>query len=128
MTFDFIDRKVLFNEDEVSEMESQSSILKPPDEREVNRIKPNPTLRVQPIFIDPGPKKKPDKGKVPNKSFKSGLCLEITGRVQHERNELKHFIVDDHLETTSNGKSWHGPSVGRGVHIEDGAKCYLECN
>ncbi|KAI6683079.1 hypothetical protein NL676_028992 [Syzygium grande] len=111
MTFDLVGRKVLFNEDEVSEMESRSSILKPPDEREVNRIKPNPTLRVQPIFIDHGLKKKPDKGKMPNKSLKSGLCLEITGRVQHKRNELKHFIVDDHLETTSNGKSWHGPSL-----------------
>lgn len=128
MTFDLVGRKVLFNEDEVSEMESRSSILRPTDEREMNRIKPNPTLQIQPIFIDPGRMKKPDKGKVPNKSLKSGLCLEITGRVQHERNELKHFIVDDHLETTSNGKSWHGPSVSRGSHIEDGVECSLECN
>ncbi|KAF8015006.1 hypothetical protein BT93_H0714 [Corymbia citriodora subsp. variegata] len=97
MTFDLVGRKVLFNEDEVSEMESRSSILKPPDEREMNRIKPNPTLQIQPIFIDPGRMKKPDKGKVPNKSLKSGLCLEISGRVQHERNELKHFIVDNNL-------------------------------
>ncbi|XP_048137118.1 activating signal cointegrator 1 isoform X3 [Rhodamnia argentea] len=103
MTFDLVGRKVLFNEDEVSEMESRSSVLEPPDGREVNRIKPNPTLRIQPIFIDPGLMKKPDKAKVPNKSVESGLCLEITGRVQHERNELKHFI-------------------------EDGAECSLECN
>ncbi|KAI3429926.1 zf-C2HC5 domain-containing protein, partial [Psidium guajava] len=52
MTFDLVGRKVLFNEDEVSEMESRNSLLKPPDKREVNRIKPNPTLRIQPIFID----------------------------------------------------------------------------
>ncbi|KAI6705515.1 hypothetical protein NL676_008477 [Syzygium grande] len=54
-------RKVLFNEDEVSEMESRNRILKPPDERQVFRIKPNPTIRIRPIFIDPSPTKKPDK-------------------------------------------------------------------
>ncbi|KAI6705507.1 hypothetical protein NL676_008469 [Syzygium grande] len=54
-------RKVLFNEDEVSEMESRNRILKPPDERQVFRIKPNPTIRIRPIFIDPSPTKKLDK-------------------------------------------------------------------
>ncbi|KAI6683075.1 hypothetical protein NL676_028988 [Syzygium grande] len=47
----WLSKKVLFNEDEASEMESRNSILKPPDEREVNKIKPNPTLGIQPIFL-----------------------------------------------------------------------------
>lgn len=80
--------QVMLNEDEVSELESENRILlRPPDEREVNRIKPNPTLRVQPIFIDPGVTKKPVKGKQANRCLPNGLCLEITGRVQHDNNE-----------------------------------------
>ncbi|KAI6705530.1 hypothetical protein NL676_008492 [Syzygium grande] len=61
MILDLDGRKVLFNEDEVSEMESRNRKLKLPDERRVFRIKPNPTIRIRPIFIDPSPTKKPDK-------------------------------------------------------------------
>lgn len=83
----------MLNEDDVSELKTENSILlQPADERQVNRIKPNPTLRVQPIFIDPG--KKPAKGKQTNRCVPSGLCLEITGRVQHDNNELKNFMID----------------------------------
>ncbi|KAJ8772957.1 hypothetical protein K2173_028134 [Erythroxylum novogranatense] len=86
VSFDLVGRKVLVNEDEASELKLENRILRPPDEREreVNRIKPNPNLRIQPIFIDPGPTKKPGKGKQPTKSLPNGLCLEITGRVQHD--------------------------------------------
>ncbi|KAB1199351.1 Activating signal cointegrator 1 [Morella rubra] len=94
VTFDLLGRKVLLNEDEVSELESENRILRPLEEREVNRIKPNPNLKVQPVFVDPGPSKKPDKGRQPNKGLTNGLCLEITGRVQHESNELKYFSKD----------------------------------
>lgn len=88
----------MVNEDEVSELESENRILRPPDEREINRIKPNPTLRVQPVFMDPGPSRKPAKGKQLNKSLENGMRLEITGRVQHDSNELKHFMPDNQLE------------------------------
>ncbi|GMH01380.1 hypothetical protein Nepgr_003219 [Nepenthes gracilis] len=82
VAFDLVGRKVLFNEDEFSELESQSSILRPPDDREVNRVKPNPTLGVQPIFVEPGPRERSDKGKTLSKGLSKGLCLEISGRVQ----------------------------------------------
>ncbi|TXG50475.1 hypothetical protein EZV62_022999 [Acer yangbiense] len=103
VTFDLLGRKVLLNQDEASELESENRILlRPQDEREVNRIKPNPSLQVQPIFIDPGvTKKQPVKGKkqtnrhLPN----GGLCLEITGRVQHDNNELKHLMIENQAET-----------------------------
>ncbi|XP_040987987.1 activating signal cointegrator 1 [Juglans microcarpa x Juglans regia] len=99
VTFDLLGRKVLLNEDEVSEIESENRILRPRDEREVNRIKPNPSLRVQPVFLDPGSTKKPDKGRQPNKGLTKGLCLEITGRVQHDSNELRYFLKDRQVAT-----------------------------
>ncbi|KAL4362065.1 hypothetical protein GQ457_04G016400 [Hibiscus cannabinus] len=95
VTFDLVGRKVLLNEDEVSELESENRILlRPPDEREANRIKPNPNLKLQPVFVNPVPSKKPSKSKQPSKSPINGLCLEITGRVQHDSNELKYFMKD----------------------------------
>ncbi|XVE56952.1 hypothetical protein DITRI_Ditri04bG0052500 [Diplodiscus trichospermus] len=99
VTFDLVGRKVLLNEDEVSELESENRILlRRPDEREVNRIKPNPSLRMQPVFLNPAPGKKPSKSKQPSKSPAGGLCLEITGRVQHDSNELKYFMKDKQIE------------------------------
>ncbi|XP_021286169.1 activating signal cointegrator 1 [Herrania umbratica] len=99
VTFDLVGRKVLLNEDEVSELESENRILlRPPDEREMNRIKPNPNLRVQPAFLNPAPSKKPFKSKQPSKSPGNGLCLEITGRVQHDSNELKYFMTKKQIE------------------------------
>ncbi|KAG7954873.1 hypothetical protein I3843_11G042800 [Carya illinoinensis] len=99
VTFDLLGRKVLLNEDEVSDIESENRILRPRDEREVNRIKPNPSLRVQPVFLDPGSTKKPDKGRQPNKGLTKGLCLEITGRVQHDSNESRYFLKDRQVAT-----------------------------
>ncbi|KDP31242.1 hypothetical protein JCGZ_11618 [Jatropha curcas] len=101
VTFDLVGRKVLVNQDEVSEIESENRILRPPDEREreVNRIRPNPNLRIQPIFMDPGPSKKPVKGKQPDKSLPNALCLEVTGRVQHDSNELKYSMIGNQWET-----------------------------
>lgn len=91
------------NEDEVSELESKNRILlRPPDEREANRIKPNPNLKLQPVFLSSVPSKKGSnsKSKQPSKSPVSGLCLEITGRVQHDSNELKYFMTDKKIEAT----------------------------
>ncbi|KAL1108432.1 hypothetical protein V6Z11_D03G109600 [Gossypium hirsutum] len=99
VTFDLVGRKVLLNEDEISELESENRILlRPPDEREANRIKPNPNLKLQPVFLSPVPSKKGSKSKQPSKSPVSGLCLEITGRVQHDSNELKYFMTDKKME------------------------------
>lgn len=95
MTFDLVGRKVLTNKDEVSESEMENRILRPPDEREANRIKPNPTLKLQPIFIDPGTGRRPVKGNHLNKGVLTGLCLEISGRVQHDNNDLKRIVMDN---------------------------------
>ncbi|KAI4336001.1 hypothetical protein L6164_014583 [Bauhinia variegata] len=107
VTFDLVGRKVLLNEDEVSELQSDNRILRPPDEREVNRIKPNPTLRIQPIFVDPGLSKKPakDRDRQQNEGLSKGLCLEITGRVQHDSNDVKYFRMESQLAAASNGSS-----------------------
>lgn len=100
ISFDLLGRKVLLNENEASEPLQKSILLKPANEREVNRIKPNPTLEIQPIFIDPGPSKQNGTGKAKHvkKGVSTGLCLEISGRVQHDSSELKHH---DHLDITS---------------------------
>lgn len=75
------------NEDEASQEMQNRILLRPPEEREEIRIKPNPNLKVQPIFIDPGPRKA-TKDKNLNKGLSTGVCLEISGRVQHRTNEL----------------------------------------
>ncbi|KAL3528372.1 hypothetical protein ACH5RR_007694 [Cinchona calisaya] len=102
MTFDLVGRKVLMNEDEASEELQNRILLQPSDEREAARIKPNPTLQIQPVFVDPGPRKAPKENL--NKCLSNGLCLEISGRVQHDNNELKHVVLDDRVGTSSNRK------------------------
>ncbi|KAL8457425.1 hypothetical protein ACS0TY_035327 [Phlomoides rotata] len=87
MTFDLLGRKVLLNQDEASAEMENRILLRPLEEREEVRIKPNPNLKVQPVFIDPGPRKTP-KDKNLKKGLNSGLCLEISGRVQYGTNEL----------------------------------------
>ncbi|XP_068308292.1 uncharacterized protein [Pyrus communis] len=125
VSFDLVGRKVLVNEDEASEVESESRILRPRDEKEVNRIRPNPSLKVQPVFVDPGPGKKPVQGRKSNKTLTKGLCLEITGRVQHVSDELKHLMVDNQLETASNGKFSQGMPVSGGT-LDDDGECFLD--
>ncbi|GJV46120.1 activating signal cointegrator 1 [Tanacetum coccineum] len=100
ISFDLLGRKVLLNEEAASEQSQQSILFRPANEREVNRIKPNPTLEIQPIFIDPGHTKKNVDGKAKHvkKGLSTGLCLEISGRVQHDSSEQKHH---DHLEISS---------------------------
>ncbi|XP_010550636.1 PREDICTED: activating signal cointegrator 1 [Tarenaya hassleriana] len=117
MTFDLVGRKVLLNEDDLSELESKNRILGPPDKKEVNRIKPNPTARLIPIFMDPGPTdKKPSRSSSSkNRTGNSGLCLEITGRVQHDRSELRYL--------QSNAEPY---GKNEGLHMEDGGECSLD--
>ncbi|KAK7292214.1 hypothetical protein RIF29_07990 [Crotalaria pallida] len=123
MTFDLVGRKVLLNKDEVSESQSDNRILRPLDEREVNRIKPNPNLKIQPVFVDPGSSKRSAKDRQSNKGPSKGLCLEITGRVQHESNDLQHLMMGSQLATTSNEKIWQVPSVNGRRHAEDDHEC-----
>lgn len=73
--------QVVVNENEASELESEYRILRPAEEGEFCRIKPNPSSQVQPRFIDPGPLRNVSRGL--QTRFQNGLCLEITGRVQH---------------------------------------------
>ncbi|KAI9086453.1 hypothetical protein K1719_031537 [Acacia pycnantha] len=94
VTFDLVGRKVLLNKDEASELQSGSRIMRAPDEREVNRIKPNPNLKIQPIFMDPGLSNKSGKDRQPKKGLSKGLCLEITGRVQRDSNDLKYLMME----------------------------------
>lgn len=122
VAFDLVGRRVLLNQDDASELESGGSILRPPDEREASRIKPNPTLQVQPIFIDPGPRVNPQKEKRSNKSLNKGLCLEISGRVQHDRSEFKRYVEEPHGSSSASdhvqGESWNVITC-----MEDDAEC-----
>ncbi|KAL3640587.1 hypothetical protein CASFOL_015555 [Castilleja foliolosa] len=87
MTFDLLGRKVLMNkDDDASEEMQNSSLLRPSHEKEDIRIKPSPNLKIQPIFIDPGSRRSAKEKSL--SSLSSGLCLEISGRVQHRANEL----------------------------------------
>ncbi|KAK7388947.1 hypothetical protein VNO78_23776 [Psophocarpus tetragonolobus] len=119
VTFDLVGRKVLVNENEVSELQSENRILRPPDEREVNRIKPNPTLTFQPVFVDLGFSRKSAKDKQSHKGISKGLCLEITGRVQHDSNDQKFFMMESQLATASNENVWQVSSGNGGVHVKD---------
>ncbi|AES91264.2 putative Zinc finger, C2HC5-type [Medicago truncatula] len=131
VTFDLVGRKVLLNQDEVSESQPDNRILRAPDVREVNRIIPNPTLKIQPVFVDLGFSKKSandrqaSKGKQSNKGLSKGLCLEITGRVQHDSKDLK-FLQQSQFATDSNGKIWQGPSGNGELHVEDDGECLLD--
>ncbi|ESW27310.1 hypothetical protein PHAVU_003G190700 [Phaseolus vulgaris] len=122
VTFDLVGRKVLVNKDEVSELQSENRILRPRDEREVNRIKPNPTLKFQPVFVDLGFSRKSAKDKQSHKGISKGLCLEITGRVQHDSNDQKYLMMENQLATASNENVWH-VSSGNGVHMEAHGEC-----
>ncbi|KAK7265789.1 hypothetical protein RJT34_33412 [Clitoria ternatea] len=125
VTFDLVGRKVLLNEDEASELQSDNRILRPRDEREVNRIKPNPTLKIQPVFVDLGFSKKSAKDRQSHKGLSKGMCLEITGRVQHDRNDQKYFTMENQLAATSNDKVWQVSSGNGGLHNEDDGDCLL---
>ncbi|KAG0470097.1 hypothetical protein HPP92_016797 [Vanilla planifolia] len=94
ITFDLVGRKVLLNKDEVAELETNYSILRPAEEREQNRIKPNPTVAIKPVFIDTETSNNRPKRKT-NALPSKGLCLEISGRVQHDSNILRRVVDGD---------------------------------
>lgn len=117
--------QVLINKDEASEELQNGILLRPVGEKEATRIRPNPNLKVQPVFVDPGPRKT-SKAKNNKKGPSNGLCLEITGRVQHDTNELSRLIVEGKLHGSSNSNSWHEPSVSRTVRTSDDSECTLD--
>ncbi|KAL5722781.1 hypothetical protein ACHQM5_006256 [Ranunculus cassubicifolius] len=126
VTFDLVGRKVMVNENEAPESGSENRILRAPDEREVNRIKPNPTLKVQPVFVDVPRSVDTTKKKQQSKRPTHGLCLEITGRVQHDGSDLQRPMAVD--TTSSSSITWRQPSVSTGVHIKDDYECSLDYN
>lgn len=117
--------QIVMNEDNASELESENRILRPSDERELNRIKPNPTIRMQPVFMDPGPTRNLAREKQ-NSTLPKGLCFEITGRVQHDRSELQCLAVDGRQETSSSGSIWHDPTVSSNADVTDDNECSLD--
>ncbi|CAL9123908.1 unnamed protein product [Musa textilis] len=117
VTFDLLGRKVILNKDEASDTEC--SILRP-EERESNRIKPNPTVSLQPVFVSTGPRKDPAKGKR-RKRMTNGLCLEISGRVQHDNMEMRQFHGNDHSDHSLSGEGFWQDK-------EDTHECSLDYN
>ncbi|VFQ64199.1 unnamed protein product [Cuscuta campestris] len=128
VTFDLVGRKVLLNQDEVSHELHSGILTRPYEEKEVEaaRIKPNLNHKIQPVFIDPGPRRTPKEEM--NKGLKNGLCLEVTGRVQHDTNKpAPHVMNENHQESSSSAtKPWHEPSVARSPHIPDDNECSLD--
>ncbi|KAF9626144.1 hypothetical protein IFM89_031271 [Coptis chinensis] len=124
VTFDLLGRKVMLNEDEASEIGSESRILRPLDVKEVNRIKPNPTLNVQPVYVDVGRGRERSQSKRPT----NGLCLEITGRVQRDGSELQQSMAVGLQSTDSDGHPWQRPTVKDGLHVKDDYECSLDYN
>jgi hypothetical protein len=100
------------NKDEATEAESDQGIMRPLEQKP--RIQPSPTTREQPFFIETGPvKPKTDRVKQSKKLAKNGLCLEVTGRVQHDDKDSQSFLggkmkKGDHLAYSSFGQVREG--------------------
>lgn len=118
--------QVLVNRDEAPELESEHRILRPVEERELNRMKPNPTVKIQPVLVNTGPSRKPVKGKQ-NKRAANGICLEISGRVQHDDNELRRRITDGSVDSSSSNEGiWQGPLTTGLSYEGDNHDCSLD--
>ncbi|KAF0915397.1 hypothetical protein E2562_036095 [Oryza meyeriana var. granulata] len=111
VTFDLVGRKVILNKDEATVLESEHRILRPPEEKDQSHcIQANPTIREQPVFIETGPvKPKTDRVRQSKRLAKNGLCLEVTGRLQHDDKDLQSFLggkmkKGDHLAYSSFGQ------------------------
>ncbi|KAK8921422.1 hypothetical protein KSP39_PZI020279 [Platanthera zijinensis] len=86
VTFDLVGRKVVLNREEAAESGSDYRLLRPAEEREQIRVKPNPSVRIQPVFIKTGP------SRPQNALPANAVRLEITGRVQHDNKELLRLV------------------------------------
>ncbi|XP_062198739.1 uncharacterized protein LOC133901388 [Phragmites australis] len=115
VTFDLVGRKVILNKDGATELESEHPILRPSEEKDQShRIPPNPTIREQPVFMETGPVKlKSDRVKQSKRLGKNGLCLEVTGRLQHDDKDLQGILSGkmkkgDRLTYSSFGQAREG--------------------
>ncbi|KAL6846578.1 hypothetical protein ACP4OV_024026 [Aristida adscensionis] len=115
VTFDLVGRKVILNKDGATELESEHPIMRPSEEKDhSHRIQPNPTIREQPVFIETGPVKlQTDRIKQSKRLAKNGLCLEVTGRLQHDDKDLQSILSGkmkkgDHLAYSSFGQPREG--------------------
>uniref|UniRef100_A0A453KYE9 Zinc finger C2HC5-type domain-containing protein n=1 Tax=Aegilops tauschii subsp. strangulata TaxID=200361 RepID=A0A453KYE9_AEGTS len=111
VTFDLVGRKVILNKDDAAESESDQGIMRPLEQmHQVQRIQPSPSIREQPVFVETGPvKPRTDRVKQSKKLGKNGLCLEVTGRVQHDDKDPQSFLggkmkKGDHLAYSSFGQ------------------------
>ncbi|KAK3133318.1 hypothetical protein QOZ80_6AG0535020 [Eleusine coracana subsp. coracana] len=115
VTFDLVGRKVILNNDDPTELESEHPILRPSEEKDQgHRIQPNLTIREQPVFVETGPvKPKTERTRQSKRLGKNGLCLEVTGRVQHDDKDLQRIQSGkmkegDHLAYSSFGQPREG--------------------
>jgi len=118
VTFDLVGRKVIMNKDGATELETEHPIMRPPEEKDQShRIQPNPTIREQPVYVETGPvKPKTDRAKQSKRLAKNGLCLEVTGRLQHDDKDLQSILSGkvkngDHLAYSSFGQAREGDDV-----------------
>eukprot|EP01018_Ginkgo_biloba_P038501 Gb_33235 [translate_table: standard] len=119
VTLDLVGRKVVMTEDEAAELETQSSILRPNpnfEERMCSRIKANPSIRENPVYIDTraamgANRSIPFKGKKPV-GFQVGVCLAISGRVQHDDPLVEALSTSGFKsKETPLDSSWQQPKV-----------------
>lgn len=82
---------MILNSDDATQLESEHPIMRPSEEKDQgHRIQPNPTIREQPVFVETGPvKPKTERARQSKRLGKNGLCLEVTGRVQHDDKDLQ---------------------------------------
>ncbi|NP_001131878.1 uncharacterized LOC100193257 [Zea mays] len=118
VTFDLVGRKVILNKDGSTEVETEHPIMRPPEEKDQShRIQPNPTIREQPVFVETSPvKPKTDRAKQSKRLAKNGLCLEVTGRLQHDDKGMESILSGkvkkgDHLAYSSFGQAREGDDV-----------------
>lgn len=110
--------QVILNKDGTTELETEHPIMRPPEEKDQShRIQPNPTIREQPVFVETGPvKPKTDRAKQSKRLAKNGLCLEVTGRLQHDDKDMESILSGkvkkgDHLAYSSFGQAREGDDV-----------------
>ncbi|GLJ50084.1 hypothetical protein SUGI_1065250 [Cryptomeria japonica] len=114
VTFDLVGRKVVMTDQVAAELETQNSILRPTfvtEDRASNRIKSNPHIREQPVFIDASGAGNSRRDKKVLGSH-TGLLYEISGRVQHD-DPLVGTLSPGGIKLTeiSVNAPWQGPKV-----------------
>lgn len=119
VTLDLVGRKVVRTEQDAAEMATQSGILRPTfdsQDKSCNRIKANPNIRDLPVFVDtrePGHAKRSQpykNGKMPVRA-RTGVCFEITGRVQHDDPLVQTFSSGGYTAETPVEGPWKAPKT-----------------